>query len=76
MLANYLAIVLALAGIIVLVVSKVEADGLDYLANTSLPVANLVIACFCTILSLVAIVITVWHLSTTWRAPWYGHSTS
>ena len=69
MLANYFAIVVALARIIWLMMLKFQADGLVFLANTSLAVVNIVVACVCTVLDLIGIAITAWHLCTTWRAP-------
>lgn len=71
-LANYIAIATALAGIIALMVQKFEADGISFIRSNNLAICNLAFTSFCALLNVIGIGISAWHLMQTWHAQWYG----
>ncbi len=69
--ANYTAIILALAGIIALMVLKFEGDGIAFIMSNNLAICNLAFTSMCTLFNLTGMVVSTWHLMRTWHAQWY-----
>lgn len=70
--ANAVAVIMGLAGVIALAIVKSDDSSKRFIASNQLPIANTVILCFCITILLLALLLITRHAGKTRRHTWCG----